>query len=154
MNNLKSVGLTFCLVLLFSGCGVTQTSLIPYQIENGSKMSYSLSTDNSISVPHDVLVSMDSQLKQGLLNKNKFTKGNSTLEATVLIKEYRMRPNAARLTVGIFAGCDTLKSEVVITNKTTNKVVGKSEFKSKVCEAWGVSSQVIKAHMQKIIAFL
>jgi hypothetical protein len=119
-------------------------------------INYSLSAKESVEVPTEVLETMRSQIKSGLSDQNLLATKNEDrfLQANILITEYRMRPDAARLLVGIMAGCDTIKTEVIIADSSDEKTVGKSEFKSNECAAWGVSAQVIKAHTKKIVDYL
>jgi hypothetical protein len=65
-----------------------------------------------------------------------------------------MRPDAARLTVGIMAGCDNIKSKVSIIDPANNQKIGESEITIEECAAWGTSSQVIKKYSEGVVKYL
>lgn len=65
-----------------------------------------------------------------------------------------MRDDAARLLVGIMAGCDNIASTVIVTDKVTHEELGRSQISIKECGAWGVASQVIKKYTDGVVAYL
>ena len=142
--------------LFLSGCGAKSNVIQKYQPEKNTKLKYSLLATPQVEVPDAVLDTMRSQVQESLSARNLLTKKGDVKynKADILITEYRMRPDAARLLVGIMAGCDTFKSKVTVVDSNAGKVVGESEFESKECAAWGVSAQVIEAHINKITDYL
>ena len=154
---MKKLFLVVVTCWILTGCGGVKSNVIlPYHADRNLMITYSFSAKESVKVPTEVLETMRNQIKSGLSDQNLLATKNEDrfLQANILITEYRMRPDAARLLVGIAAGCDTIKTEVIISDSRDEKTVGKSEFKSKECAAWGVSSQVIKAHTKKIVDYL
>lgn len=143
--------------LLLTGCGSVKSNVIlHYHADRNLTITYSLSAKELVEVPAEVLETMRSQIRAGLSDRNLLaTKDEDKfLKADILITEYRMRSNAARLLVGIMAGCDTIKSKVTIVDSSSEKTVGQSVFESNECAAWGVSAQVIEAHTKKVIDYL
>lgn len=142
--------------LFLSSCGAKSNVIQQYKPEKDIKLKYTLSTTPQADVPDAVLNEMRSQIQESLSARNLLsTKGDIKFhQANILITEYRMRPDAARLLIGIMAGCDTLTSKVTIVESSNGKIIGESEFESKECAAWGVAAQVIEAHIKKIIEYL
>jgi hypothetical protein len=158
---IKNNWITGGLICLFlTGCGglggVKSNVILPYHADRNLTINYSLSAKELVEVPAEVLETMRSQIKAGLSDRNLLaTKDEDKfLKADILITEYRMRPNAARLLVGIMAACDTIKSKVTVVDSSNEINVGQVVFESSVCEAWGVSAQVIEAHTKKIVDYL
>jgi hypothetical protein len=144
------------LSLLLSGCGAKSNVIQKYQPEKNTKLKYSLLTTPQVEVPDAVLETMRSQIQESLSARNLLAmKGDVKFnKADILITKYRMRPDAARLLLGMTAGCDTIKSKATVVDSNAGIVVGESEFESLVCAAWGVSAQVIEAHIKEITDYL
>jgi formylglycine-generating enzyme required for sulfatase activity len=138
--------------LLLLGCGPTSNIILKYQHDQNFKLSYSLSSAPQVEVPDEVLEAMRSQIEKILSEQNLLaTKGDDKFhKADIFITHYRMRPDVARLLVGIMAGCDKIISKVTVVNLKTTDIVGMAEFESNECAAWEVASQVIEAHIRKI----
>lgn len=143
-------------VLLLSGCGATSNVIQKYQPNQTYKLNYSLSAAPQVEVPDEVLKTMQNQIQKSLSEQNLLASegDNKFHKADILFTHYRMRPDAARLLVGIMAGCDKINSKVTILDSNTKIIVGEAEFESNECAAWGVASQVIKAHVDKIANYL
>ena len=152
----KWLGLAlFCLFLC--GCGAAKSNLItPYQFDSSFKLNFSLSKKEIVEIPEEILETIKRQILEGLSEHNLLatTADENFRKAEVIITSYRMRPNAARLTVGIMAGCDNIKSNVVVIDSATKQKIGESEIMIKECAAWGVSSQVIKAYSEGVVKYL
>jgi len=144
------------IVFFLSGCGATSTIIQKYQPDRTDKLNYSVSVAPQVEVPDEVLKSMQSQLQKSLSEQNLLAAAvdDKFHKADILITHYRMRPDAARLLVGMMAGCDKITSKVTIVDSNTKKTIGEAEFESNECAAWGVASQVIRAHMEKISNYL
>ncbi|MEZ4527357.1 MAG: hypothetical protein R2941_15670 [Desulfobacterales bacterium] len=56
--------------------------------------------------------------------------------------------------VGIMAGCDNIKSNVTISDSAEKQKIGESEVSIDECDAWGVSSQVIKKFSEGVVKYL
>lgn len=144
-------------ILFLLGCaGVESKEMLSYQADNNLQINCIVSAGESAEVPGSAIDSMRHQIETGLAYRNRLAKDNSDkhLEAQILIEEYRMRPDLARLIVGIFAGCDKIRSKVLIYDSFSKEEVGKSFFESNECAAWGVSADVIRAHCDKIVDYL
>lgn len=143
-------------VLLLSGCAATSNVIQKYQPDQTYKLNYSLSAAPEVEVPDEVLKTMQNQIQKSLSEQNLLASevDDKFHKAEILITHYRMRPDVARLLVGIMAGCDKIKSKVTISDSNTKKIIGEAEFESNVCAAWGVASQVIEAHIEKIANYL
>lgn len=153
-KNFLMMGMIF---FFFLGCGGVKSNVIlPYQPDLNIKFRYSLSANQLIEVPNEVLENMrtqlDKKLSEGDLlateNESKFRK------VDILITEYRMRHGAARALAGIFAGCDTIKTKVAIMNVNNEKAIGESHFESNNCTALGTSDGLIEDHINKIAEYL
>lgn len=144
----------FCLFL--SGCGAKSNVITPYQFESDITIGFSLSKKDVIEIPDDVLETIQKQIHDGLAAQNLLANnGNdNSHEAEILITSYRMRPDAARLLVGIMAGCDNIKSNVVVKDTKTKEKIGESEIMIEECAAWGVQSQVIAAYSEGVVNYL
>lgn len=144
----------FCLVL--SGCGAKTNVVTPYQFDSQSKLNFQLSKNENVEIPAEVIDTIQKQIQDGL-NEQNLLAANSDEEsriAEIQITSYRMRPDAARLLVGIMAGCDNIKSNVAVIDKRTKEKIGESEITIEECAGWGVSSQVIAAYSKGVIEYL
>ena len=144
----------FCLFL--SGCGAKSNVITPYQFDSDITLEFSLSKKDGIEIPDDVFETIQKQIHEGLLAQNLLANNgnNNSHKAEILITSYRMRPDAARLLVGIMAGCDNIKSNVVVTDVKTKEKIGESEIMIEECAAWGVQSQVIAAYSEGVVNYL
>lgn len=147
----------YLIVFLFlTGCGASSNVIKNYHADKNSKLKFSLVSQESIDVPNEVLETMRTQIQTGLSERNILASSGDERfrKATILITAYRMRPNAARLLVGILAGCDTIKSNVIVVDQPTSITVGESELEYEECAAWGVASQVISAYTESVVEYL
>ena len=144
----------FCLFL--SGCAAKSNVITPYQFDSNLKIDFFLSKQEIVEIPDEVLETMRKQIQEGLSEQNLIATNTdeNVRKVEILITSYRMRPDAARLLAGIMAGCDNIKSHVVVTNSETKKKIGESEIMIKECAAWGVSSQVIAAYCEGVVNYL
>ncbi len=144
------------LCLFLGGCGAKSNVITPYQFNSNIKLDFTLSKKEKIEIPDEVLETIRKQIRDGLSAQNILVKNTDEnfRKAEILITSYRMRPNAARLLVGIMAGCDNIKSSVVVVDSKTNEKIGESEIMIEECAAWGVSSQVITAYSEGIVSYL
>lgn len=145
----------FCLFLC--GCGAAKSKLItPYQFNSSFKLNFSLSKKETVEIPEEILETIKKQIQEGLSERNLLatTTDDNFRKAEIVITSYRMRPDAARLTVGIMAGCDNIKSNVAVIDSATKQKIGESEIIIKECAAWGVSSQVIKTYSEGVVKYL
>jgi hypothetical protein len=154
IKNSWITGGLICLFLI--GCGVKSNVILPYHADKNLTITYSISAKELVEVPDEVLETMRNQIKSGLSDRNLLSTKDEDkfLKADILIMEYQMRPDVARLLVGIAAGCDTIKSKVTVVDSSNEINVGQAVFESSVCQAWGVSAQVIEAHTKKIVDYL
>jgi len=115
-----------------------------------------LSKEATVDIPEEVLDTIKSQIQEGLSEHNLLatTTDDKSRKAEINITSYRMRPDAARLTVGIMAGCDNIRSNVAIIDPSNKQKIGESEIKIEECAAWGVSSQVIKKYSEGVVKYL
>ena len=143
--------------LFFCGCGAAKfKSITPYQFDRGFKLNVSLSKEATIDIPEEVLDTIKNQVQEGLSERNLLatTTDDKSRKAEIHITSYRMRPDAARLIVGIMAGCDNIESNVAIIDSSNEQKIGESEIKIEECAAWGVSSQVIKKYSEGVVKYL
>ncbi len=144
------------IAVVMTGCGSSTKVIKPYQANSKDKLYVSVTKTNTATVPNDVLRTIEKQVKVDLAEKNLLAANinQSSQKVKIVISSYRMRPDAARLTVGIMAGCDNINSTVIVTNRKTNKIVGESKVDIKECAAWGVSSQVIASYSKGVSKYL
>jgi hypothetical protein len=144
----------FCLFL--NGCGAKSNVIKPYQFDSNLKLDFSLSHEEQIEIPDEVIETIQKQIQEGLSQQNLLAAktGENFREAEIHITSYRMRPDAARLLVGIMAGCDNIKSNVVVKDSGSKEKIGESEIMIEECAAWGVQSQVIAAYSEGVVNYL
>jgi hypothetical protein len=148
-----------CIVVIcffLSGCGAKSNVVKPYQFDSNLKLNFSVLKNEPVEIPSENLETIQKKIQEGLSEKNLLATNDDKKyrKAEILITSYRMRPDAARLIVGIMAGCDNIKSNVVITDPETNNKIGESEISIEECAAWGVSSQVIAAYSKEVVNYL
>ena len=152
----KRIGLAF-LCLFVCGCGAAiSKSITPYQFDAGTKLNLALSKGAEVKIPEETFETIKSQIAQGLSERHLLaaTTNDNSRKAEINITSYQMRSDAARLTVGIVAGCDNIKSNVTVFDTAANQKIGESEITIEECAAWGVSSQVIKKYCDGVVKFL
>jgi len=153
---MKKLVLSLTSIIVFlglSGCA-TNTVIIPYKNDTKKSMKISLLKDSKLTISKQVLVSINQQIKNGLKKQNLLYSNETNFNnIEIRLTSYRMRPNVARLTVGILAGCDNIKSDIIVRNHE-NIIIGQSKIEFKECAAWGVSSQVITAYSKEVIKYL
>ena len=154
--------LVLMIIILFvvSGCGaaggVKQNVVLQYQPDLNIKFRYSLSPNQLIEVPSEVLENMRTQLNEKLSERNLLaTQDKSKFsEVAILITEYRMRSGATRILFGMMSGCDIIKTKVTIMNVDNGKVMGESHFESTNCLDLPTSAGIIRQHINKIAGYL
>ena len=149
------------LVVIFSifiyGCASTKSKITKAYIptEDG-QLAIHIEKSLSVFIPPYQYQLLESQIRNGLAHNGllALNEDKSQHSVTIKIDSFRMRDDSARLTVGIMAGCDNIKSTVVVMDKVTNEELGKSQISIKECAAWGVASQVITKYTDGVIAYL
>ena len=123
---------------------------------NGSQLSISFIQDAGVSIPSEQKQLLVNQIREGLSQKGLLAtdENNSQHSVSVNIHTFRMRDDAARLAVGIMAGCDNIGSTIIVTDKITGKEIGNAKVSIKECAAWGVASQVIKKYTDGVVVYL
>ncbi len=152
----KYLGLALLSTMLF-GCASANLNVSkPYITNKNAKLSLSISKDPGVLIPPKQFELIENQISEGLTQSGLLSSSEVRSEHTVTIdmRSFRMRDDAARLTVGILAGCDNINSLVTVTDTSTNEVVGKSEISIKECAAWGVAEQVIKKYTEGVVNYL
>ncbi|MDQ7062553.1 MAG: hypothetical protein Q9M43_16125 [Sulfurimonas sp.] len=153
---MKRLVLSLISIMVFiglSGCA-TNTVVVPYKNDIKKSLKISLLKDSNVTISKQVLTSINEQVKNGLIKRNLLYSNETDFNnVEIRLTSYRMRPDAARLTVGILAGCDNIKSDIIIKNNE-NIIIGQSKIEFKECAAWGVSSQVITAYSKEVIKYL
>ena len=156
-NIMKNILSIIAIAGLVVGCASTKSTVSKaYTSSKESQLSISVQKSSDVSIPDEQYQLLESQIKNGLAANGLLASGeqNSQHSVTVEIHSFRMRDDAARLTVGIMAGCDNIVSTVVVTDKVTREELGRSQVSIKECAAWGVASQVIKKYTDGVVAYL
>lgn len=154
MNKLVVVSI---LAIAFSGCASTKSTVSKnYISHNDKKISLTIIKDSEIAIPADQYQLLESQIRDGLTQNGLLSTNEDIAQhsAIVTIHSFRMRPDAARLAVGILAGCDNIKSTVAVTDISTREEIGSSQISINECAAWGTASQVIKKYTDGVVANL
>ena len=94
---------------------------------------------------------MDGSIQNDMLASSS---DSAQYSAIVDIHAFRMRNDAARLTVGIMAGCDNISSTVSIKDNSSGARVGSANVAIKECAAWGVADQVMKKYADGVVSFI
>lgn len=147
----------FLLSVSSFGCASIDSRVSKAYVQgNGSQLSISFMQDAGASIPSEQKQLLVNQIREGLSQKGLLAtdENNSQHSVIVNIHTFRMRNDAARLAVGIMAGCDYIRSTVIVTDKITGKEVGNAKVSIKECAAWGVASQVIKKYTDGVVAYL
>ena len=153
------------LLLLISGCsgsfigsGVlpgTGTELIVDQgfVNDGSKnFSYEI-----IDVAYQVSEEDKSIFKNRLellLNEKLLYKENSNKVIEITFNNYNMRSGVSRAMLGVAGGIDRITTTVIIKEKDSGKILGKSRVMSKNATAWSSSNNSIEQHVYKIVSYI
>ena len=143
--------------IILSACATPKSNtLTPYDFDTDFKFKLAISKNEAVEISEEVLETINDQVYQGLSERNLIANDteNTYREAVVNLTSYRMRPDAARLTVGILAGCDNIKSNVAIFDGGTTQKIGESEITIEECGGWGVSADVIKKYSDGIVKYL
>ena len=154
MNKIIAVSI---LSIFLLGCASTKSTVVKRYISSDeSKISITIIKDVSVSVPDNQYQLIEDNItdglkKNGLLASNQETSKHS---AVVTLHSFRIRDDAARLAVGILAGCDNIISTVTVMDKLTNDEIGKSKISINECAAWGVSDQVITKYTNGVVEYL
>lgn len=150
----------FLLSVSSFGCASIDSRVSKAYVQgNGSLLSISFMQDAGVSIPSEQKQLLVNQIREGLsqngLLATEATDGNNSQHSVIVnIHTFRMRGDAARLTVGIMAGCDNISSTVIVTDKITGKEIGNAKVSIKECAAWGVASQVITKYTDGVVAYL
>lgn len=156
----------FLLSVSSFGCASIDSRVSKAYVQgNGSLLSISFMQDAGVSIPSEQKQLLVNQIREGLSQNGllateateatEATDGNNSQHSVIVnIHTFRMRGDAARLTVGIMAGCDNISSTVIVTDKITGKEIGNAKVSIKECAAWGVASQVITKYTDGVVAYL
>lgn len=147
--------LLFALALY--GCAsVKSNSLIPYEANNEAKLSIVINKKDGVDIPDSELEQIKYRIQEGLSQRGLLASRDeeSHRTAEIIITSFRMRADSARLVVGMFAGCDNIKSNVTVLDNTRHQELGKAEIKIEECAAWGISDQVIGKYSKGVVAYL
>jgi uncharacterized protein YceK len=147
----------FLLSVSSFGCASIDSRVSKTYVQgNGSQLSISFMEDAGVSVPSEQKQLLVNQIREGLSQNGLLAtdENNSQHSVIVNIHTFRMRDDAARLAVGIMAGCDNIRSTVIVTDKITGKEIGNAKVSIKECAAWGVASQVITKYTDGVVAYL
>jgi len=145
------------LVTTLFGCASTKSTISKSYVTNHeAKVSLTIDKNSGVSIPAGQYHLLESQIRSGLAERGVLASNGELAQhsAVVNLHSFRMRDDAARLTVGILAGCDSITSTVVVIDKSTFDEVGNSKISIKECAAWGVADQVIKKYTDGVVAFL
>ena len=141
--------------VLLVGCGTKTHIVEPYVFDKNLKLDLELKKEDGVNIPDEILATMKQQIRDGLAKNNLLASSTTNANhAEVTIFAYRMRPNAARLLAGAMAGCDNINSQVVVKDTSNQKIIGHSTVQMRVCNAWGVSSQVISSFSEGVVNYL
>jgi type IV pilus biogenesis protein CpaD/CtpE len=154
---MKKVIIISVLAAILIGCANTKSTVSKaYMSDSKSKISLTINKEAGVSIPEGQYQLLESQIKEGLMTNGILASGKESAQHSVVVNlhAFRMRSDAARLTVGIFSGCDNVNSTVVVTDKSTGEKIGDSKISIKECAAWGVASQVIKKYTDGVVAYL
>lgn len=143
-------------ISILGGCATAKSNIVkPYAANNNAKLSILIEKNSRIAIPIDQYNLLESAIKEGLQQKQLLTSiDDSNHSVNVNITAYRMRDNAARLTAGAMAGCDTINSVVTVVDNASGEVIGESNIRISECAAWGVAAQVIKKYAKGVVSFL
>ena len=153
---MKKIPVLVLLSVILSACANAKLSVIePYTSSKDRKLSFVIEKNSNINIPNEQFSLMESVIKQGL-EKNSLlsVEGNSNHSVKIDITEYRMRKDAARLIVGIAAGCDKVNSVVTVVDNETGEEIGKSNVRINECASWGVAAQVVTKYANAVVKFL
>jgi hypothetical protein len=152
---MKNVLLLALLGFFVQGCaGVTSRPLIPYAAGCNTKLMVTVNKAANVEIPDEYFKKIQAQIEQGLAQRRRLAEANDDKydSAAVTITSFRMRPDAARLAVGILAGCDNIKSNISVVDN--GKEVGSADVSIQECAAWGVADQVIGKYTGGVVDFL
>lgn len=154
---MKKVFAILVISAFLHGCASTKSTVTKaYTPAKDDQLSIHIEKPSNVSIPLDQSQLLESQIRNGLAGKGLLASSpdDSQHSVTVKIHSFRMRDDAARLTVGIMAGCDNIASTVTVTDKVTKEELGSSQISIKECAAWGVASQVITKYTDGVVAYL
>jgi hypothetical protein len=119
-------------------------------------MSVTINSASNLSIPEEQYQLLESHIREGLTQKDLLSPSSDAAAHDVVIdiQAFRLRNDAARLTVGIMAGCDKIRSHIVVTERATQKEIGRSDVSIKECAAWGVANQVIRKYGDGVVEYL
>lgn len=139
------------------GCASIDSKVSKAYVQgNSSPLSISFKQDARVSIPSEQKQLLENQIREGLSQNGLLASDENDSRHSVIVNihTFRMRDDAARLAVGIMAGCDNIGSTVIVTDKITGKEIGNAKISIKECAAWGIASQVITKYTDGVVAYL
>lgn len=154
---MKNLSLALIIVAFLSACASVKVApSVSYTPQSDTKLSLDIQLSDGVAIASEYLTMLEENIKGGLaasgLLENDQEAANQSV--TVTVSDFRMRDDAARLTVGILAGCDKIMSTIVVTDNTSGDELGRTEAKIRECAAWGVAAQVIEKYTDGVVSFL
>ena len=145
---------TFLSLLAISACSTSMQIETSYTYIEGEKFKYEV-TNKALVQAKDLDVfrtRLDKQLMatDQLANSAK----NDAVQVEITITSYKMRSDAARMLLGIFAGTDEMVSNIRVRNSADNTLKAEFEVVSRNATAWGTSDGMIKDNADQIVKYL
>lgn len=139
---------------LLVGCAGTKVVAVDRSLEGKplGKLAYQLSSD--VEIEASDFESLDNLIIDQLSGNLANSSSQATTNVKVTVREFRMRPDAARFLVGILAGTDNILSEVSVTDIGTGKEIANFTVKSLNDTAWGSSASLLSDHAEEIASYL
>lgn len=139
------------------GCASTKSTVSRnHNLSPGNKVSLTIKEPSGNQIPAEQQAFLVNQIMDGLIQNDMLAPSPDSAQysAIVDIHAFRMRSDAARLTVGMMAGCDNINSTVSIKDNSSGARVGSANVAIKECAAWGVANQVIKKYADGVVSFI
>ena len=150
MHRLWSV---LILGLFLVGCAGTKVIVDrPLEGKHLGKLAYQLISD--VEIEASDFESLDNLIIDQLSGNLANSSSQAITNVKVTVREFRMRSDAARFLVGIFAGTDNILSEVSVTDNGTGKEIANFTVKSLNDSAWGSSASLLSDHAEEIASYL
>ena len=152
----KLIIVSMMVVTLFGCANVKLKTSKSYISNDETKISITINKGLGVSITEDQYQLLENQITEGLAKKGILASNEKVSQhsAVVSLHSFKLRDDAARLLVGILAGCDKIDSTVSVTDKSTRNEIGSSSISIKECAAWGVAEKVIKKYADGIVSFL
>lgn len=138
------------------GCASTKSTVSKsHNLSPGNKVALTIKEPSGGQITADQQAFLVNQIMDGLIQNDMLAPSPESAQYSVIvdIHSFRMRSDAARLTVGIMAGCDNINSTVSIEGSSGARV-GSANVAIKECAAWGVADQVIKKYADGVVSFI